>query len=159
MFSSKVCDDFAIHYSFKVKCVKNLYWDVSSGMLLTLKVGGGFRCEHCSFQLWVQQCCGLCKYIVWHTEISIFRCIYLNFQKLCAKIQSFQRTLQAKLNTLKESCTFKGKCAVNAENFICDLQTGPLKKIIFEGRRTILKERAFQQCIATQGLVFVRQSL
>lgn len=83
------------------------------------KIGGGFRCEHCSFQLWVQWCCGLCKYIVWHMEISIFTCIYLNFQKLCAKIQYFQRTLQAKLNTLKESCTFKGKCAVNAEIFIC----------------------------------------
>ena len=38
MFSSKVCDNFAIHYSFKVKCAKNLNWDVSSGMLLTLKV-------------------------------------------------------------------------------------------------------------------------
>ena len=38
MFSSKVCDHFAIHYSFKVKCAKNLYWEVSSGMLLTLKV-------------------------------------------------------------------------------------------------------------------------
>ena len=38
MFSSEAGDDFAIHYSFKVKCAKNLYQDVSSGMLLTLKV-------------------------------------------------------------------------------------------------------------------------
>ena len=38
MFSSEACDDFAIHYSFKVKCAKNLYQDVSSGMFLTLKV-------------------------------------------------------------------------------------------------------------------------
>ena len=38
MFSSEACDDFAIHYSFKVRCAKNLYRDVSSGMLLTLKV-------------------------------------------------------------------------------------------------------------------------
>ena len=38
MFSSEACDDFAIHYSFKVICAKNLYRDVSSGMLLTLKV-------------------------------------------------------------------------------------------------------------------------
>ena len=113
------------------------------------KIGSGFRCEHCSFQLWVQWCCGLCKYIVWHTEISIFTCIYLNFQKLCAKMQYFQRTLQAKLNTLKESSTFKGKCAVNTEIFICKFLTGPLIKIFFNGRRTILKERAFQQCIAT----------
>ncbi len=38
MFSSEACGNFAIHYSFKVKCAKNLYQDVSSGMLLTLKV-------------------------------------------------------------------------------------------------------------------------
>ena len=38
MFSSEACDDFAIHYSFKVKCANNLYRDVSSSMLLTLKV-------------------------------------------------------------------------------------------------------------------------
>jgi len=35
MFASEAGGDFAIHYSFKVKCAKNLY---SSGMLLTLKV-------------------------------------------------------------------------------------------------------------------------
>ena len=29
--------DFAIHYSFKVKCVKNWYRDISSCVLLTLK--------------------------------------------------------------------------------------------------------------------------
>jgi len=38
MFSSEACNDFAIHYSFKVKFAKNLYQDVSSGILLTLKV-------------------------------------------------------------------------------------------------------------------------
>ena len=38
MFSSEACGDFAIHYSFKVKCAKNLYRGVvSSGMLLNLK--------------------------------------------------------------------------------------------------------------------------
>jgi len=37
MFSSEACSDFAKHYSFKVKCAKNLYQDVSSGVLLTLK--------------------------------------------------------------------------------------------------------------------------
>ena len=37
MFSSEACSDFAIHYSFKLKCAKNLYLDVSSGMFLTLK--------------------------------------------------------------------------------------------------------------------------
>jgi len=37
--------------------------------------------------------------IVGHTEISLFTCICLQLQKLFAKM---------------------GKCAVNAENFICD---------------------------------------
>jgi hypothetical protein len=37
MYSFEACDDFAIHYSFKVKCAKNLYRDASSGILLTLK--------------------------------------------------------------------------------------------------------------------------
>ena len=30
--------------------------------------------------------------------------------------------------------------------------------MIFKGQRTIFKERTFQQCTATYGLVFVRQS-
>ena len=84
------------------------------------KIYGGFRCEHCSFQVSVHWCCGLYKYMVGHTEISICTCIYLNLQKLYAKMQYFQRTLQAEFNTLKESCTFKGKCAVNAEILICN---------------------------------------
>ena len=113
------------------------------------KICAKFRYEQGSFKVWVHWCCGLCKYIVGHTEISIFTCICLNLQKLFAKMQYFQRTLQVELNTLKEPCTFKGKCAVNAEICICNFLTGPLIKTTFEGRRTILKERAFQQCIAT----------
>jgi len=74
-------------------------------------------------------------------------------------MQYFQSTLQAELDTLKESSTFKGKCAVNAENFICGLLTGPLINMICKGQQAILKERAFQQSTATQGLLFVRQSL
>ena len=37
MFASEAGSDFAMHYSFKVKCAKNLYRNVSSGILLTLK--------------------------------------------------------------------------------------------------------------------------
>ena len=37
MFASEAGGNFAIHYSFKVKCAKNLYRNVSSGILLTLK--------------------------------------------------------------------------------------------------------------------------
>ena len=117
--------------------------------VLHAKICVRFRCKHCSFQVWVHWCWGLCKYMVRHMEISIFTCIYLNLQKLYAKMQYFQRTLQAELKTLKESCTFKGKCAVNAEIFVCNFLTGPFIKIIFNGRRTVLEERAFQQCIAT----------
>ena len=64
-------------------------------------------------------------------------------------MQYFQSTLQVELNTLKEPCTFKDKCAVNAEIFICNFFTGPLINQIFKGRRTILKERTFQQCKET----------
>jgi len=64
-------------------------------------------------------------------------------------IQLFQSALHVKLNTLKEPCTFKGKCGVKAEIFIFNFFTGPLIQIIVEGRWTILKDRAFQQCIAT----------
>ena len=35
----------------------------------------------------------------------------------------------------------------------------PLMNLILMGWRTILKERAFEQCIATWGLDFMRQSL
>jgi len=67
-------------------------------------------------------------YVVRLTEISIFTCICLNLEKLFAKMQYFQSMLKAELNTLKESCTFKGNCAVNAEIFICNFLTGPLIK-------------------------------
>ena len=63
------------------------------------------------------------------------------------------------LDTLEKASTFKGKCVVNAENFKCNLQTGPLTNMLFEGRQTMLKARAFQHCIATGGLAFMRQSL
>ena len=62
-----------------------------------------FRCEHCSFKVWVHWCCGLWKNIVDHTENSVYPCICLHLQKLFAKMQYFQSTPQAKLNTLKNS--------------------------------------------------------
>ena len=37
MFASEAGGNFAIHYSFRVKCAKNLYRNISSGILLTLK--------------------------------------------------------------------------------------------------------------------------
>ena len=65
------------------------------------------------------------------------------------RTDNFASILHAKIYTLEKSITFKGKCAVNAENFKCNLQTGPLTKMIFEGRQTMLNARAFQQCIAS----------
>jgi len=57
----------------------------------------------------------------------------------------FQSTLHAKPYTLEKSWTFKDKCVVSAEIFICNLLTGPLIKMIFKGQVPMLKE----------GLVFV----
>ena len=60
-------------------------------------------------------------------NIVLLKCEFIGvaaFQstnKSFVKMQYFQSMLQAEPNTLKESSTFKGKCAVNAENFICDL--------------------------------------
>ena len=75
--------------------------------------------------------------------------VWQNLRKLLMRTSIFQSTLHAKPYTLKEPCTFKEKCAVNAENFMCDLLSGPLRNIIFKEQRTIFKERAFEQCIAT----------
>ena len=72
-----------------------------------------------------------------------------NQRKLLMQTSIFQSTLHAKPYTLEKSCTFKDKCAVNAEIFICNLLIGPLINMTFKGQRTTLKERAFQQCIAT----------
>jgi len=69
--------------------------------------------------------------------------------KLMMRTYNFQMPLHGIVNTWMKSSTFKGKCAVNTVNSICNLLTGPLMKIIFEGRRTKLKARAFQICIAT----------
>jgi len=53
------------------------------------------------------------------------------------------------LSTWEDAGTFKTKYAVNAENFICNIQSGPLINLILMGWRTILKERGFEQCTAT----------
>jgi len=53
--------------------------------------------------------------------------------KLLMQTSIFQSTLHAKPFTLEQSCALKDKCAVNAEIFICNLLSGPLLKIIFEG--------------------------
>ena len=54
--ASKACVDFAVNNSFKVKCVKNWYRDISSCVLCTLK--GVCMAKSpvdldCSFQVWV----------------------------------------------------------------------------------------------------------
>jgi len=141
---------------FQSKCAKEWYRDISGCVLHTFKwfsmakSAKKFRCEHYSFKVRVQWCCSLWKNIVGHTEISVFACICVHFQKLIVKMQYFLSTLQAELNTLIKSSTFKGKCTVNTENFICNLYVDwPFNEYDFKGQGTIFKERAFQQCTAT----------
>ena len=114
-FSSKACVDFAVQHTFKVKCAKNLYRDISGHVLRSLKdfcmhakICAKFRCEHYSFKVLVHWCYVLWKNIVGHTEISVFACSCLCLQKLFAKMQYFQSTLHNELNTLKKSSTSKG---------------------------------------------------
>ena len=47
------------------------------------KIGVGFRCEHCSFQVWVQWFCVLWNSYVWHTVRKKIFCVYLPFQVRC----------------------------------------------------------------------------
>ena len=87
MFSSEACGDFAIHKSFKVKCAKKFYRDVSSGVLLTLK---GFCMAKSAVDLYVN--IALSKYGfngVASFEIVMFGLrkqelsLYLSFQVRC----------------------------------------------------------------------------
>ena len=64
-------------------------------------------------------------------------------------LAKYVQDVNIELSTWEKLITFKGKFAVNAVKRKCNLLTGLLKKLIFYGRWTILKERAFQQCIAT----------
>jgi hypothetical protein len=63
-FVSEAGGDFAIHHSLKGKCLKNCYWffflcALFFEMVFHGKLGGLFKCEHCSFQELVQWCCVL----------------------------------------------------------------------------------------------------
>ena len=74
-----------------------------------------------------------------------------------AKTQYYQITLHAKLDTFLKTCTFKGICLLYVEIFLCNLLTGPLKKWIYvNGRRTMLKARPIDWCVARYPLVFMR---
>ena len=113
------------------------------------KICTKLRCKQGSFKVWVHWCCGLCKYTVGQTEISFFTCICLNLQKLCAKMQYFQRTLQAELNTCARTLHNQRKMFSKHWDFYMQFSHWPFNKNNFEGHQAILKERAFQQCIAT----------
>ena len=111
------------------------------------------KCEFIGVAAFERTKLGIQKSVFSHIFVSICRS-YLqkcNTFKVCCRPNS--------IGTLKKSSTFKGNCVVNAENLICDFQTGPLINMIFKGQQTILKERTFQQFTATKGLVFVRQPL
>jgi len=104
LFSSKACVDFAIHNSFKVKCAKNWYRDVSSCVLRTLK---GFFMAKLAVDLDVNIV--LYKYgfngvapfeivMFGYTEIRYFACICLSKYaarqtQFFGEIQHFQRLM------------------------------------------------------------------
>ena len=77
-FQSKMCK----------KLVPGLIWlrALYFERALHEKIRKKFRCEHCSFKVWVHWCCGLWKNIVGHTEISVFAFICLHLQKLFTKM-------------------------------------------------------------------------
>ena len=56
--------------------------------------------------------------------------------------------MYAKHKTWEDASTFKGNCAVYAENFKCNFLTVPLINLILMDCWTIQKERAFEQFIA-----------
>ena len=90
--------DFTVQRTLKVKCLKigtRTCLDVCSVLWK------GFACEQCSFKVWVHCCWSLWNYIVGHTEISVFTCICLYLQKLYAKMQYFQSTLQEGIQHFK----------------------------------------------------------
>jgi len=62
-----------------------------------------------------------------------------NWCKLLMQTSIFQSMLHAEPYALEKSCTFKEKCAVNAEIFKFNLLAGSLINMIFKGHRTMLK--------------------
>jgi len=56
------------------------------------------------------------------------------------------------LSTWEDAGTFKAKYALNAENFKCNILSIILIiNLILMGCRTILTERTFEQCLATES--------
>ena len=95
-------------------------------------------------------CSVLCKYCVWRHLRSNFTCSDLS---KCSTVRS------GVLRTWADAGPLKVKYLVNAEKLKLNLQSDPLIVNFFPGRRTMLKEIAFEQCIATWGSILVRQSL
>ena len=101
-FASKACVDFAIHNSFKVKCSKNRYQDVSSCVLRTLK---GFCMAKSAVDLDVNIV--LSKY--GFNDVAPFEIVMFGMQKQdLLRVFAFPRTLHTELNSLEKSSTFKG---------------------------------------------------
>ena len=72
----------------------------------------------------------------------------------------FPSTQHTELNTLKEPFTLKGKCAVNAEKFICNLLTVPLIKMILKvSGQCFKRDLSNDVYVAKYALVFMRQSV
>jgi len=77
--------------------------------------------------------------------------IFGSLHKLEVFCHSFplQRPLRGDHNFFKINSKIKGKCSVNAGFFKHKLRRIPLIKLSENGPQTMLKGRAFEQCIAT----------
>ena len=101
-FTSKACVNFVIHNSFKVKCAKNWYRNVSSCVLRTLK---GFFMAKLAVDLDVNIV--LSKY--GFSGVAPFEIVIFGMQKQdFLRVFAFPSTVHAELNTLEKSRTFKG---------------------------------------------------
>jgi len=94
---------------------------------------------------------------IMYVRSAIF-CLLHKLEVFCHSFP-FQRPLRDEHNFFKINSKFKGKCSLNAEHFKRYLRDGPLLKVWFYSMWTMLKERAFEQRIATLALPVVRHSL
>jgi len=82
-FQSKMCEKFIPGRFFRYAS----YFE----RVLYCKIGGGFRCEHCSFEVWVQWCCVIWNSYVWPMETIFFVCNFcdlspvVNYSIFCHK--------------------------------------------------------------------------
>ena len=101
------------------------YFEIIERTMLTSKYSADFVMQKSFKGRSTQPGTNALNILLWKNDAQQNRCTISMWTGI------FPSTRHTELNSLKEPCTFKGKCAVNAENFICNLLTGPLVKMIF----------------------------